>query len=233
VHRIITILSLLLAAPAAAHAACPPPHHPPRVKQIVRPRYVPGVLITEYYPAPERWFSGRLVAAPGLPGRHRAGWLYSARGLAMQGEGIGRDGRMYHFAGPYSLTWRNARGSDTLPCPDVPGAWTHGRPSWIEPGARFAPGASLALSYWHDVAVDPRLIQRGSSIFVPAYCDTPSRGWFTAADTGGAILGYHLDVFRAPPATAWTSRVLRRQKVFVVPPGYPRPGRLRCPGGVK
>jgi hypothetical protein len=219
---------LFLVAPALAHAACPPPRQPPPVTQITRPRWLPGVLITEYYPSPERWFAGRLVRAAGLPGRHREGWLYSARGLAMQGEGIGRDGRMYHFAGPYTLTWRNADGRDTLPCPKAPGAWTNGRPARIEPGARFAPGPSLTLAYWHDIAVDPRLIPRGSAVFVPAYCDTPARGWFRAADTGGAILGLHIDVFRAPPVKRWFSRVLRRQKVFVVPPGRARPARVHC-----
>jgi len=228
VRLALAVAAAVLAWPAAAHATCPPPRHPPHVTQVTRPRWLPGVLITEYYPAPERWFSDRLVRAPGLPGRHRAGWLYSARGLAMQGEGIGADGRMYHFAGPYSLTWRNAGGRNTLPCPKAPGAWTNGRPARIEPGARFAPGASLSLSYWHDIAVDPRLIPHGSSVFVPAYCGTPAHGWFTAADTGGAILGFHIDVFRAPPARPWASRLLRNQKVFVVPPGRARPARVHC-----
>jgi hypothetical protein len=228
--RAALVVIAVLAWPAAAHATCPPPpRHPPPVRQITHPRWLPGVLITEYYPAPERWFSGRLVGAPGLPGRHREGWLYSARGLAMQGEGIGSDGRMYHFAGPYTLTWRNARGHDTLPCPKAPGAWTNGRPAWIEPGARFAVGATMTLDYWHDIAVDPRLIPHGSSVFVPAYCGTPAHGWFTAADTGGAIIGPHIDVFRAPPRKPWSSRLLRKQKVFVVPPGRPRPARVRCP----
>jgi 3D (Asp-Asp-Asp) domain-containing protein len=226
--RAAVALIAALASPGIAHAACPPPRQPPPVTQIVHPRWVPGVLITEYYPAPERWFSDRLVRAPGLHGRHRAGWLYSARGLAMQGEGIGSDGRMYHFAGPYTLNWRNAKGRDTFPCPKVPGVWTNGRPAWLEPGARFAPGASRTLAYWHNVAVDPRLIPYGSSVFLRAYCDTPARGWFRAADTGGAILGFHIDVFRAPPAKAWASRKLDRQKVFVVPPGYSRPRRVKC-----
>src|SRR5581483_3590199 len=85
--RVAVVLIALLAWPAAARAACPPPRHPPHVTQVTRPRWLPGMLITEYYPAPERWFPARLVRAPGLPGRHRDGWLYSARGLAMQGEG--------------------------------------------------------------------------------------------------------------------------------------------------
>ena len=227
-RRLLGAIALALAWTAPAHASCPPPQHPPPVTTIIHPRWLPGVLITEYYPAPERWFHDRLVRAPGLPGRHHAGWLYSARGLAMQGEGIGADGGLYHFTGPYSLTWRNAHGHDTLPCPEVPGAWTNGRPAWIERGAHFAPGPSLTLAYWHDLAVDPRLIPRGSSVFVRTYCNTPSKGWFRASDTGGAILGLHVDVFRAPPVKPWFSRVLRRQKLFVVPPGFPRPARVHC-----
>jgi 3D (Asp-Asp-Asp) domain-containing protein len=242
-----------------AAASCPPPTQPPAVKQVIRPRWVSNVLLTEYFPAPERWFTGRLVPVPGVTGRHRIDWLYSARGLAMQGEGIGSDGRFYHFAGPYSLTWRNRLGVQTYPCTRAPGHWTSGRPAWIGttwlnrsgqvtyplPGSRwsngrparakrppaaaqFAPGASLSLTYWQDVAVDPRLIQHGSSVFIRAYCGTPSKGWFTAADTGGAIIGRHIDVFRAPPQQPWRSRVLRRQKVFVVPPGFRRPGRVHC-----
>jgi hypothetical protein len=244
---------------AARSATCPPAVKPPPERLIVTPRWLPGVLITEYYPAPERWFDGRRVRVEGIGGSHRIDWLYSARGLAMQGEGIASDGRMYHFAGPYSLTWRNARGAPTYPCPGTLGAWTDGSPAWIGPTwltaagsltyplpgdawsdgtpvrverpsapAQFASGSSLPLTYWRDVAVDPRLIARGSSVFVPAYCGTPSHGWFTAADTGGAIIGRHLDVFRAPPLVPWSSQVLRGQRVFVVPPGFARPASVRC-----
>jgi hypothetical protein len=114
-------------------AGCPPPVAPPSVQTILRPRWLTDVLITEYFPAPESWFNGRRVGAPGLAGVHRIDWLYSARGLAMQGEGIGTDGRLYHFAGPYSLTWRNADGAPTYPCARVPGVWTNAAPAWIGP----------------------------------------------------------------------------------------------------
>jgi len=224
----MTLLAVL--ALAANLAGCPAPVTPPNEHVITHPRWLSGVLITEYYPAPEQWFHGRLVKVRGLPGRHRIDWLYSSRGLAMQGEGIGADGRFYHFTGPYSLAWHNAAGGATVPCPRVPGAWTNGRPSWIGAPHRagFAPGASLPLSYWHDVAVDPRLIPRGSSIFVPAYCDTPSHGWFVAADTGGAIIGPHIDVFRAPPVVPWSSDLHRDARIYVVPPRFARPASLHC-----
>jgi hypothetical protein len=260
--RLLLVAAVLVwaaAPPAARPAGCPAATQPPVVKQIKRPRWVSKMLITEYFPAPERFFTGRLVRAPGLPGRHRIDWLYGARGLAMQGEGIGADGRFYHFAGPYSLTWRNAAGTPTYPCTRAPGHWTSGRPKWIgttwlnrtgqltfplpharwsngrpasakppSGAARFAPGAARTLTYWQHIAVDPRMIPHGSSVFIPAYCKTPSHGWFEAADTGGAIIGRHIDVFRAPPTKVWSSRVLRDTKVFVVPPGFRRPAKVHC-----
>ena len=114
----------------------------------------------------------------------------------------------------------------------LPGdGWSSGRPARAVPAEErpsFSTGGSLPFSYWRNVAVDPRLIPRGSSVFVPAYCETPSKGWFTAGDTGGAILGLHIDVFRAPPAKVWEARKLRGQKIFVVPPGFRRPPHVRC-----
>jgi 3D (Asp-Asp-Asp) domain-containing protein len=247
------------AVAASRVGGCPPPETPPRVTLVRRPRWVADVLITEYFPAPERWFDGRLVKAPGLSGRHRIDWLYSARGLAMQGEGVGTDGRFYRFAGPYSLTWRNAVGGSTLPCARAPGYWDNGRPAWIgttwldgagrvtyplaggswsagrpvrrerpAASAEFSRGRAVSLTYWRDAAVDPRLIPEGSRLFVPAYCKTPAHGWLTAADTGGAILGPHIDVFRAPPSQPWASRALRGQRIFVVPPGHTAPADIHC-----
>src|SRR5436305_10915253 len=64
----------------------------------IRGAWLSRVSITEYWPVPEAWFHGALVGAPGLAGRHRIDWLYSAQGLSMDGEGIGLDGRLYHVA---------------------------------------------------------------------------------------------------------------------------------------
>lgn len=199
------------------------------MQRIERPRWVGGTVVTEYWPTRESWFGGRLVRAPGLPGRHPAAWLYGARGLAMEGTGVALNGRMVHFAGPYGDGWLNAAGRETRPCPSG-GAWTNGRPVRLASPrrARFARGPGRALRYWRSVAVDPRLIALGSRVFVPAYCDTPARGWFVAQDTGGAIRVAHVDVYRPPPASPAGGRMLRGARIFVVPPGTAPRALPRC-----
>jgi hypothetical protein len=192
-----------------------------------------------------------------LTTRHRVDWLYGAHGVAMNGEGIGLDGRVYHFAGPYGLSWVNVSGVPTLPCwnghwtggdpvwygggwrnaqgevtfPLAVGGWSNGRPLRAVRSAeppRFAPGPSLPLDYWKRVAVDPKLIPLGSRVFIPAYCHTPAHGWFTAGDVGGAIIARHVDVFRSPPASLAGLHALWDQTIFVVPPGTAAVSPPRC-----
>jgi hypothetical protein len=165
------------------------------------------VIVTEYYAIRESWFKGRLVAAPGLSGPHRVDWLYGVHGVAMNGEGLGLDGRYYHFAGPYGIGWVSRSGGATTPCWN--GVWTGGRPAWLAFGwrtrsgavtyplaksgwsngrpagfvppssaLRFGPGHARTLPFWHAVATDPKVIPYGSRVFLPAYCDTPAHGWF-------------------------------------------------------
>ena len=57
-------------------------------------------------------------------------------------------------------------------------------------------------------------------VYVPAYRSIAGSGWFTAIDTGGAIKGRHIDVYRPPPSVVDDrGRLLRNQRVLVVPPG--------------
>ncbi|MBV9337534.1 MAG: hypothetical protein JO243_16740 [Solirubrobacterales bacterium] len=97
------------APPKASAARCsvppPQPSHP-----ISHPEWLSGVVITEYYPASERWFNGRRLTAPGLSGRHPVDWLYSARGLAMEGDGITLSGRLAHIGDLGGTYWVNAAG---------------------------------------------------------------------------------------------------------------------------
>jgi 3D (Asp-Asp-Asp) domain-containing protein len=83
------------------------------------------------------------------------------------------------------------------------------------------------------VAVDPSLIPIGSRIFVPALCSTPGHGWVVAGDTGGAIIGRHLDLFRPAPAVRGVSSdVWHDQQIWVLPPAAALPKRLpTCDGG--
>ena len=43
------------------------------------------------------------------------------------------------------------------------------------------------------------MIPLGSRVYVPAYRNDGYGGWFVAQDTGGAINGRHIDVYRSPP----------------------------------
>ena len=94
------------------------------------------------------------------------------------------------------------------------------RPSAV----RFAAGPSRPFTYWRSVAVDRDAIPLGSRIFVEALCATPAKGWVTAVDTGGAITGRHLDLYRPAPAEPFGRvETLREQRIFVVPAGMDLP----------
>ena len=254
------LIAAAVAAVAATFAAHPraqggcPPRPPETARLVTHPRWLTNAIVTEYYPVRERWFDGSITRTPGVSTRHRSDWLYGPHGVAMNGEGLGWDGRYYHFAGPYDVGWVNRDGRVTEAC--WTGRWTSGPPASLDVGWRNAAGqvtfrlasggwtngagrhyvrppAALRftvgradLPFWHTVAVDPHVVPIGSRVFIPVYCDTPARGWFRALDTGGAIIGYHFDVYRAPPPTLQL-RSFRGQRVYVVPPGAT--SRAACP----
>jgi 3D (Asp-Asp-Asp) domain-containing protein len=261
----VAIAALLLVAPATAPArgrrveptggaavgGVAPTRHvkrkiPTAPRKKARSRWLRDVTITEYWPAPESWFVGGLVSAPGLTGMHRIDWLYSATGVSMQGEGIGLDGRIYHIAAPGNGGWVTAAGKRTSPgdgwsagapfwragaywrnrrravtFPLALGGWSAGPPRKYVPlrGVSFAEGPSLPLRYYQSIAVDPREIPLGSRVFIPAYQHDGHGGWFIAQDTGGAIGSHHIDVFRPPPPSSSDSgQYLTAQRVLVIKP---------------
>ncbi len=236
----------VLATPPSSEAHCQKAAPPVAEQQITRPEWLSGVTITEYYPAPESWFGGARVAAPGLSGTYAADWLYSARGLAMEGDGVDRFGRRVHIAQLGSTGWVNAAGQPTVPA--CLGKWSNGFPVWLIGGWRnargqvtfplasggwsngtgvrtlpyggvtFASQSSTPLVYYHSIAVDPHLIPIGSRVYVPSYRNLGG-GWFTAQDTGGAIRGRHIDVYRPPPPTPTDlGRYMKDQRILVIPP---------------
>ena len=98
-RSIVIALSLLACAALAAPAGA----------TIRKPRWVSKVMITEYYPVPEKWFVGA-GRGPGLHRKRRVDWLYSARGISMEGDGIGLDGKKVHIEEIGEGGWIDARG---------------------------------------------------------------------------------------------------------------------------
>jgi 3D (Asp-Asp-Asp) domain-containing protein len=226
----------------------PPASVPSPPGKHAKGSWLRSVTITQYWPAPESWFVGRLVTAPGLPGLHHIDWLYSAAGVSMEGEGIGLDGRFYHIDSLGRGGWVTAKGSSTSPSdgwsggvpywrsgafwrnrsgavtfPLQSGGWSTGRGRKYVPlrGVSFGAGQSLPLRYYQSIAVDPNVIPLGSRVYVPAYKNDGHGGWFIAQDTGGAISGRHIDVFRPPPATSGDSgQTTPGARVFVIRPHH-------------
>ncbi len=209
--------------------------------KVTKPTWLRGVRITEYFPVPERWFKGEKVTPRGLRSAHRVDWLFSARGLSMEGDGIGLDGEIYSIyntgrggwvdkagrpscvcAGVYwraGAFWRNRRGGVTFKLDG--GGWSNGAGSNFVPlyGSSFKKGQSRPLEYYESIAVDPSLIPLGSRVYVPAYRSKNGTGWFWADDTGGAIGGRHIDVYRPPPGSPNDyGNTTTGARIYVVPP---------------
>jgi 3D (Asp-Asp-Asp) domain-containing protein len=231
-------------APASSQQPAQPP--PPGAAGKGKGGWLRNVTVTEYWPAPESWFVGKLVTAPGLPGKHRIDWLYSAQGISMEGDGIGLDGQPYHIASLGDGGWVTVDGKTTDPAqgfaqgapywragdywlsahrqltfPLAAGGWSNGPGRKFVPlkGVTFAPGPSLPLTPYESIAVDPTVIPLGSLVYIPAYRDDGYGGWFVAQDTGGAIGGRHVDVYRTPPASPTDGgQYLTGEQIYVIKP---------------
>ncbi|MCD6727343.1 MAG: hypothetical protein LT070_08900 [Solirubrobacteraceae bacterium] len=217
---------------------------PASARVLKKETWLSKTTITEYFPVPEWWFVGKAISTPGLSRASKVDWLYSARGVSMEGDGIGMDGQKYHIAavgssgwitargkrarfgvgGVFAPFWRgtgywkNRRGAVTFPLQS--GGWYAGRGKrFIRPkDITFAEGPSRPLRYYRSVAVDPKLIPLGSLVYAAAYESLNGDGWFRADDTGGAIRGRHLDVYRrAPDSSTESGQYLTGQRIFVVP----------------
>ena len=231
-----------------APVASTPTHIPSPPSKHAKGKWLGSVAITQYWPAPESWFVGKLVKAPGLPGLHHIDWLYSAAGMSMEGSGIGLDGQPYHIDALGNGGWVTATGATTSPSngwsagapfwraggfwrnkqravtfPLAVGGWSNGRGTKYVPlrDVSFAAGTSLPLHYFQSIAVDPKVIPLGSRVYVPAYRSDGYGGWFIAQDTGGAINGHHIDVYRPPPSsTLDIGQSLSGQRIFVIKPKH-------------
>jgi 3D (Asp-Asp-Asp) domain-containing protein len=233
-------LALIAGALAVAVTASAKSHKP-----LSKPTWLTKTTITEYYPSLETWFVGEKDVTPGLARQSRVDWLYSARGMAMEGDGVGSDGQRYHIDSLGSGGWIAKNGkpasfgsSDTSKQPfwRSSGYWRNKKKGvtfrlhtggwfagvgkrYIPPkGITFAKGPSRPLTYYRSVAVDPNLIPLGSLVYVGKYKSLNGDGWFRADDTGSAIIGHHIDVYRNPPASPNDGgRYFNDQRIFVVP----------------
>jgi 3D (Asp-Asp-Asp) domain-containing protein len=228
--------ALALAGCAAQTGAPHPTGHPVgAAKRALPARPAPKVTRT-HTPPP----SASRCTSPPPPVREspirRPTWL----------DGVDGQGRPVHIAALGSTGWVNAAGQPTLPV--CLGKWTNGFPAWLSggwrnahgavtfplasggwsngPGTRildyggvtFQTGSSRPLRYYHSIAVDPGLIPLGSRVYIPAYRGLGG-GWFLAQDTGGAIRGRHVDVYRPAPASPDDlGRYMTHQRILVLPP---------------
>ncbi|KPV42104.1 hypothetical protein AN477_19305 [Alicyclobacillus ferrooxydans] len=67
------------------------------------------------------------------------------------------------------------------------------------------------------VAVDPSVIPLGTKLFIPGV------GFRVAQDTGGAIIGDHIDVFYNDLTTAVDFGVRQQVPVYILPNWFPFP----------
>ncbi len=145
---------------------------------------VPGFRITNYTLARETDLSGQRtgnrtrVSAKGLPGQWPWEFLCSGRGVAMQGTGITADGKYVHYVrGGGGFCGRDQH---LCNCKNAEFSLTT--------GVFGSTGRALTENY--SIAVDPNVIPYGSFVWIDAM-----KRWFRADDTGGAIIGRHIDVY--------------------------------------
>jgi len=194
---------------------------PPRPEDTLKA--IADVEITAYNLALESELEGdgtEVENPNGIEGVFYAHFLYSARGLPMQGSGRSRDGRVVQYLSSISdVHWLNKNGETTGP-QGAGQPWSAGPPVKIHPpenahfsvldkekypygeGARGAitplfpetPGEKLP-SKIPSIAVDPEVIEYRSIVYIESLKEGPSYGYFQALDTGSAIKGNHIDVF--------------------------------------
>ena len=235
-RRLATLLVLLpaLAAPTASAATS-----------------LGNFQVTYYWFAAESGFVGKPLPAPGVAGTYREDFLYSARGVPMEGTGTALSSAHIHYAGTHGGYWVNKAGKKTVPSVN---GWSNGAPFWRDGGWRnasggvtyqradgswvngpkvgakplpyhdlFGPNPGTDVTEWLSIATDLRVIPRGTRVYVPRLAGSPAHGCFRADDTGGAIIGQHIDVFI--PQTNTFSGLPTSSEVQTLAPGE------ACPPG--
>ncbi|MGF6597627.1 3D (Asp-Asp-Asp) domain-containing protein [Paraburkholderia sp. GAS448] len=142
--------------------------------------YESTFLITGYHVCFESDFTGEPALARGTNDYHKKDFLYSARGVVMQGTGKASNGRYIRPTQVNSGWHRNNRGNrDYLDNPD---------------GVAFSYTDSVQGAYGlvtenHSIAVDPNVIPKRAQVNIEMV------GRRFVDDTGSAIIGHHIDNF--------------------------------------
>lgn len=142
--------------------------------------YESTFLITGYHVCNESDFSGELVKAKGLNESHKEDFLYSARGVPMQGTGMATDGKYVALNKMLGGWTRNSRGA-----PDQVAS----RNTTTFKYVTGVNGKFGLVKENRSIAIDPTIIPARSRVEIDGV------GERSADDTGGGINSYHIDNF--------------------------------------
>jgi len=142
--------------------------------------YQSPFLITGYHVCAESDFSGALVDANGLDEKHKEDFLFSARGIPMQGTGEATDGQYIKLKTEHVAWHRNRAGHPDYLQDSKSASFVY------SPEVR---GAYGLVTKNHSIAVDPEVIPER------AHVEIDGIGIRFADDNGHGIKKYHIDNF--------------------------------------
>lgn len=142
--------------------------------------YESTFLITGYHVCAESDFSGELVNGKGLAEKHKKDFLFSARGVPMQGTGKAATGGYVRLQSS-NVSWhRNSAGNRD---------WVENSDSVAFAYADSVLGAFGEVKEGRSIAVDPKVIPKTAKVTIDGVGDRH------ADDRGSAISNYHIDHF--------------------------------------
>ncbi len=163
--------------------------HSPLQVDFDKAWYESAFYVTAYNVCHEDDFRGELVDARGLHERHKDDFLFSGKGVCMQGSGQTSDGQYIRIINPRDLAWEDGFRRITK-----------------QENAKFdygLGGAFRPVVEGVSIAVDPKIIPSGHWVNIERV------GVRRADDTGGGINDYHIDIFMGGGERAianWTAQ---------------------------
>jgi len=184
--------------------------------QKQQPKTLNDVSLTAYHVCYEGEMAEgpTVIDPPKISGTFYKKFLYSAKGVVMQGSGRAIDGRVIKYVSGGG-GWVNQEGQRTYLRSD--GTWSNGPPYWIanEESVIFEElpedtykGAYWDVYPWYSIATDPTVIPPGTIVYIKELDGLrlsngeTLNGYFVVADTGGGIEGKRIDVFVGAGETA-------------------------------